>query len=294
MKDLALNKKTRMGSSLLLQGLPSVYIQASEIILIVTGLLLGFMEFKNINFNYSKFNRQGSSSPQISSRTGMLIFYAPAFLVACFYLFCKLGWPHASILLQKLGFLQLSITWQLQMEASTRLLVLTVAVALHFFKRVVEVLFIHRYSGRIAIGTAIFISFVYSFEAVSFFYVMQISEGSPLPTMDLMPLGILLFVIGMGGNLYHHYLLSRLRKDGKKGYSIPHGGLFEFVVCPHYLFEIIDFVGLAFISQTSFGFCTATMIFLYLLGRSLSTRAWYVKKFEGFPSDRKALIPFVI
>ena len=157
-----------------------------------------------------------------------------------------------------------------------------------------QVLFIHRYSGRIAIDTAIFISFVYSLEAVSFFYVMQRSEGLPSPTVDLMSLGILLFVTGMGGNLYHHYLLSRLRKDGEKGYSIPQGGLFEFVICPHYLFEIIDFVGLAFISQTSFGFCTVTMIFLYLLGRSLSTRAWYLKKFEGFPSNRKALIPFVI
>ena len=113
-----------------------------------------------------------------------------------------------------------------------------------------QVLFIHRYSGRIAIDTAIFISFVYSLEAVSFFYVMQRSEGLPSPTVDLMPLGILLFVTGMGGNLYHHYLLSRLRKDGEKGYSIPQGGLFEFVVCPHYLFKIIDFVGLEFISQT--------------------------------------------
>lgn len=283
-----------MGSLLLLQSPPSVFIQASEIILIVSGLLLGFMEFKNINLNYSKFNRRGSPSPQLSSTIGMLIFYTPAFLIASFYLFCKLGSPHASILLQKLGFLHLSIKWNIQMEGSTRLLVLTVAIALHFFKRVIEVLFIHRYSGGIGVDTAMLISFIYSLEAVSFFYAMEISEGLPLPTIDLMPLGILLFIIGMLGNLYHHYLLSRLRKDGEKGYSIPHGGLFEFVVCPHYLFEIIDFVGLAFISQTSFGFCTVTMIFLYLLGRSLSTRTWYVKKFEGFPSHRKALIPYLI
>jgi hypothetical protein len=76
------------------------------------------------------------------------------------------------------------------MEASTRLLVLTVAMALHFFKRVVEVLFIHRYSGGIGVDTAMFISLIYSLEAVSFFYVMELSEGLPLPTIDLMPLGI--------------------------------------------------------------------------------------------------------
>lgn len=282
-----------MGSSLF-QNPPSVYIQGLEIIQIVTGLVLGFTECKDImHLKYSKFN-QGSPSVQISSRTGMLLLYAPACLIATFFLFCKLDWPHASILLQKSGLLQLSTTWQLQAETGIRLLVLTVAVALHFFKRVVEVLFIHHYSGGMAIDSAILISFMYSFLAASFLYVMQISERLASPSMNLMPLGILLFIIGMSGNLYHHYLLSRLRKDGAKGYCIPQGGLFGFVVCPHYLFEIIDFVGLAFISQTAFGFCIVTTVSLYLLGRSLSTRAWYMKKFEGFPSHRKALIPLLI
>lgn len=261
---------------------------------IVTGLVLGFTEYKEImHLKYSKFS-QGSPSVQISSRTGMLLLYAPACLIATFFLFCKLDWPHASILLQKSGLLQFPMTWQLQTEAGIHLLVLTVAVALHFFKRVVEVLFIHRYSGGMAIDTAILVSFGYSFSAASFLYVMQISESLASPSMNLMPLGILLFIIGMSGNLYHHYLLSRLRKDGAKGYRIPQGGLFEFVVCPHYLFEIIDFVGLAFISQTAFGFFIVSPVSLYLLGRSLSTRAWYMKKFEGFPSHRKALIPFLI
>lgn len=278
----------------LFQNPPSLYIQGLEIIQLVTGLVLGFTECKDImHLKYSKFN-QGSPSAQVSSRTGMLMLYSPACLIASFFLFCKLDWPHASILLHKSGLLQLSIISQLHTEASIRLLVLTVAVALHFSKRVIEVLFIHRYSGGMAIDSVVLISFIYSFLAACLLYVMQISESLPSPSMNLMPLGILLFIVGMSGNLYHHYLLSRLRKDGAKGYRIPQGGLFEFVVCPHYLFEIIDFVGLAFISQTALGFCTATTVSLYLLGRSLSTREWYVKKFEGFPSHRKALIPFLI
>jgi len=278
----------------LFQNPPSLYIQGLEIIQLVTGLVLGFTECKDImHLKYSKFN-QGSPSAQVSSRTGMLMLYSPACLIASFFLFCKLDWPHASILLHKSGLLQLSIISQLHTEASIRLIVLTVAVALHFSKRVIEVLFIHRYSGGMAIDSVVLISFIYSFLAACLLYVMQISESLPSPSMNLMPLGILLFIVGMSGNLYHHYLLSRLRKDGAKGYRIPQGGLFEFVVCPHYLFEIIDFVGLAFISQTAFGFCTATTVSLYLLGRSLSTREWYVKKFEGFPSHRKALIPFLI
>lgn len=283
-----------MGHNFLFQNPPSPYIQGLEILQLLTGAVLGFTECKNImHLKYSKFNK-GSPSAQVSSKTGMLILYAPAFLIASFFLFCKLDWPNASILLYKSGLLQLSITWQLHTQAGIRLLVLTVAVALHFFKRVVEVLFVHRYSGGMAIDSVILISFIYSFFATCLIYVMQISEGLPSPSMNLMPLGLFLFIVGMSGNLYHHYLLSRLRKDGAKGYSIPQGGLFEFVVCPHYLFEIIDFVGLAVISQTALGFCTAITVSLYLLGRSLSTKAWYVKKFEGFPSSRKALIPFLL
>jgi len=208
----------------LFQNPPSLYIQGLEIIQLVTGLVLGFTECKDImHLKYSKFN-QGSPSAQVSSRTGMLMLYSPACLIASFFLFCKLDWPHASILLHKSGLLQLSIISQLHTEASIRLLVLTVAVALHFSKRVIEVLFIHRYSGGMAIDYVVLISFIYSFLAACLLYVMQISESLPSPSMNLMPLGILLFIVGMSGNLYHHYLLSRLRKDGAKGYRIPHEG----------------------------------------------------------------------
>ena len=143
-------------------------------------------------------------------------------------------------------------------------------------------------------STTIIVSSLYSFSAANLLYATQICEGLPLPSVDLMPLGLVLFVVGISGNLYHHYLLSGLRKKGEKGYMLPKGGLFDYVVCPHYLFEIIGFLGIAFISQTVFGFSLLSFVFLYLLGRSLSTRELYVKKFEGFPSHRKALIPFII
>eukprot|EP01018_Ginkgo_biloba_P024572 Gb_15500 [translate_table: standard] len=285
-----------MDSLLLFQTPHSLYTKGLQIGQILTGVIYGLMEVKEIHLKYSKFaeSNQRSPSAQLSSRTGMLFFYAPAFVIACFFLFCKLEWPIASILLQKLGLLQLSITLHLHKEAGIRLLILTGAIAIHFFKRILEVLFIHRYSGEIAIDTAIFVSFFYGFTSTNLLYALQMSEGLRPPSLNLIPSGVILFIIGMGGNFYHHYLLSRLRKDGEKGYRVPQGGLFRLVVCPHYLFEIIDFVGLAFISQTPYSFCTVTSVFLYLLGRSLSTRAWYMKKFEGFPRHRKALIPFII
>ncbi|GLJ18423.1 hypothetical protein SUGI_0326470 [Cryptomeria japonica] len=273
---------------------PSLYIQVLEKVVLVSGIVMGFMELKGIHLKYSKFNQGSSSGVQLSSRTAMLIFYLPSFLIAVFFLFCKLLWVNASILLEKLGLLQISISLQLHQDAGLRFIILATAVALHFLKRVFEVLFIHQYSGGITMSTTVIVSFLYSFSSANLLYAMQISEGLTSPSVDLMPLGLVLFVVGISGNLYHHYLLSGLRKKGEKGYVLPKGGLFEFVVCPHYLFEIIGFLGIAFISQTAFGFCQFSFVFLYLLARSLSTREWYVKKFEGFPSHRKALVPFII
>ena len=57
----------------------------------------------------------------------------------------------------------------------------------------------------------------------------------------------------MIGNLYHHVLLRSLRSQTLQGavkqYHVPRGGLFEFVSCPHYLFEILTFVGAACMTQ---------------------------------------------
>ncbi|KAK2457163.1 3-oxo-5-alpha-steroid 4-dehydrogenase family protein [Trifolium repens] len=88
------------------------------------------------------------------------------------------------------------------------------------------------------------------------------------------------------------YLLSKLRGKGEKGYKIPKGGLFDYVICPHYLFEIIAFYGFSFISQTLYGFSFALGTTFYLLGRSYAARRWYVSKFEDFPKNVKAIIPF--
>jgi len=101
-----------------------------------------------------------------------------------------------------------------------------------------------------------------------------------------------LFLIGISGNFYHHYLLSKLRGEGEREYRIPKGGLFELVICPHYLFEIIGFLGISFISQTSYAISFTLGSIFYLMGRSYATRKWYLSKFEDFSEDVKALIPY--
>ncbi|KAM5549012.1 hypothetical protein ABKV19_000433 [Rosa sericea] len=167
--------------------------------------------------------------------------------------------------------------------------------------------FVHKYSGGMALDTAIFICLSYFTSTATMIYAqhLNITQGIREPQIDLKYPGILLFLLGISGNFYHHYLLSRMRSSSSsspsnsksnddKDYKIPRGGLFELVVCPHYLFEIIGFLGFSFISQTFYAFAFAVGTAFYLTGRSYATRRWYLSKFKHFPQNVKALIPYLL
>lgn len=158
----------------------------------------------------------------------------------------------------------------------------------------VQVLFVHRFSGQMVLDSAVVISLCYFSSTASMIYGQHLTQGLDQdPPLDLKYLGVMLFLIGVCGNFYHHYLLSKLREKGDKGYKIPRGGLFGLVICPHYLFEILTFLGVSLISQTLYAFSFTLGTILYLMGRSYATRRWYLSKFEDFPQHVKALIPYV-
>ncbi|KAM6584126.1 hypothetical protein CsatB_011128 [Cannabis sativa] len=272
---------------------PSIFLNTLSLINIPSFALGGLSELRGNNMPYSKFfitnnnnnnnvnatNLQKQSSSQekkttedvkVSSRLGMLICYTPAFLATlAFYLL----FPQESY--------------------SLRMLLLNSALALHFFKRIFEVLCVHKYSGNMGLKTAVIIGISYLTSTASMIYAQHLSQGLGEPTIDLKYIGSLLFLIGLSGNFYHHYLLSQLREKGEKKYKIPKGGLFRLVICPHYMFEIIEFLGFFFISQTLHSFSIAIGTMFYLVGRSVATRQWYLTKFEDFPQHVKALIPYL-
>ena len=156
-----------------------------------------------------------------------------------------------------------------------------------------QVKFVHRCSGNMTLETALLISSSYLFTSANLLYAQQLSESMSPPPVDLTWMGIGLFVVGIGGNFYHHCLLSRLRKQGQDEYMVPQGGFFSLVVWPHYLFEIIGWLGMAFISQTPYAFCSVLGMSIYLMGRSYATRQWYFHKMEDFPRQRKVIFPFI-
>lgn len=219
---------------------------------------------------YSKFAIETTGAKtdvhRVSGRVGMLVIYVPAlFLVGALIM------------------------------AGTASLV-NIMLAVHFGKRALETLFVHRYSGSMPLSTASTIGVYYSLVSAAIASLPSAAQEHPEATTA----GIALFAVGQLGNLYHHWLLARLRDkdtkapskdDRKRAYKIPQGGLFPLVAMPHYLFELVAWLGVATTSQHLNAFLVFTSMCSYLAGRAQATSRWNVANIPGYPAERRSLVP---
>jgi hypothetical protein len=268
--------------------LPALYCPTSTAGLAIAGvqclnLLAGLNEVASPT-PYSKFS--ASSSPlaavgsDVPSKTGMLIIYAPPAATAA----------------AALAFAP---------TVNGREVIVASLLLVHFAKRVLETLFVHKYSGSMKAATATFIGVFYSLVSL-LITTMQLAVPPALYAGAGGELGaaLALFCIGQAGNLWHHWLLADMRKPERKleasadgtvsQYTIPSGGLFDLVTMPHYLFEIIAWFGIALAAQQLNAVLVACGMTSYLSGRAIATTRWYKDKFgDKWPAQRKNLVPFV-
>ncbi|XP_026439824.1 3-oxo-5-alpha-steroid 4-dehydrogenase 1-like [Papaver somniferum] len=158
---------------------------------------------------------------------------------------------------------------------------LLLSISLRGFSRY----FVHRCSGKMTLNITIMISLSYCISTMAIIYNQHLLGSVPNPQIDLKYIGVVLFLMGIVGNFYHHCILSKLRENSDTGYKIPKGGLFGLVICPHYLFEILTFVGISVISQSLYPILYTVGTGFYLTGRSYATRKWYTSKFPSFPKS---------
>jgi hypothetical protein len=104
-------------------------------------------------------------------------------------------------------------------------------------------------------------------------------------------LGVVLFVMGAGINIFSDYQLIRLRKPGTTEYSIPQGILFQYISCPNHFGEILEWIGFAIFSWSLPGLAFAFWTFANLAPRAVAHHRWYQEHFPNYPPKRKALLP---
>ena len=105
--------------------------------------------------------------------------------------------------------------------------------------------------------------------------------------------GIILFFTGLWINWKADNILIHLRKPGETGYKIPKGWLFSLVSCPNMLGELIEWAGFAILCWNM----PAIAFFIWsaanLIPRAMAHHRWYKNKFEDYPADRKAVLPYL-
>jgi len=232
----------------------------------------GLQEASGENAGYSKFAHKDKNF-KVPTRLAMLTLYSPACLVALY------------------AMLYLSPT----SGGNGREVLVCGLVAVHFAKRILEVLFVHKYSGTMDGDIMCVITLSYTISSMIITYQQRHIDAYSGPWDDFaLWAGLNMFSIGQVGNLYHHVILANLRKeDGEQKYVLPSGGLFRFVTTPHYFFELVAWFGVACVSQQLNVLLVAAGMTSYLSGRAVATTRWYQSKFADYPAERRHLVPFL-
>jgi len=166
----------------------------------------------------------------------------------------------------------------------------------HFLKRELETLFIHKFSRPTMPLSNLFKNCIYywSFGAVI---------GYPLCSPTFTPpsevqvyVGLAIFVLSEIGNLICHLMLSNMRpSEGSQQRSIPRGFLFDFVACPNYTFEVSSWVGFSIMTQLPFAYLFTLVGFLQMADWAQKKHKQYKVTYdtEYTKLRRKAIVPFL-
>ena len=119
------------------------------------------------------------------------------------------------------------------------------------------------------------------------------------PFHEQQGLGIVL--VGTLLQFHSHFLLAQPWQKRRRtapasiSYRIPRGGGFEWVSCPHYLAEILVYVGFAvlLVEYSVWPWLPVAWVFANLTLAAGLTHGWYLHKFKTYPRHRKALIPYI-
>ena len=106
-------------------------------------------------------------------------------------------------------------------------------------------------------------------------------------------LGFIIFIIGFYINISSDNLLIKLRTN-QKGYVIPNGKLFNYVSCPNFFGEIIEWLGFAIMTLNPGSLSFLIWTICNLIPRSKAHHKWYKENFENYPKKRKAVIPYLL
>lgn len=172
----------------------------------------------------------------------------------------------------------------------------------HYIKRLLETLFVHRFSHGTMPLRNIFknCTYYWGFAAWMAYYINHPLYTPPTYGVQQVKLALAIFVICQLGNFSIHMALRDLRPAGSKTRKIPYPTknpftwLFLLVSCPNYTYEVGSWIGFAIMTQcvpvALFSLVGFTQMTIWAKGKHRS----YLKEFRDYPPLRMPIIPFLL
>lgn len=125
---------------------------------------------------------------------------------------------------------------------------------LHFIKRELETLFLHKFSANTMPAWNIFRNSFFYWVSAGLVAAYDVYAPGSLSARDRVGMldcfGLALFFNGEIANFLVHKHLAGLRKPGGTEKGIPHCIGSNLVTCPNYMFEVISWIGVILISRS--------------------------------------------
>ena len=166
---------------------------------------------------------------------------------------------------------------------------------IHFTRRLIEILCIYMARKPVLYGQVIMSLSVRIIFGFCVGWSINYHLHYEPPAGGLIVVGVLIFVVGEVGNCLSHIHLMRSAKQK----TIALGGIFNYVSRPHYLFEILSWLGFALTSFTLpsllFFLLNTTVLLIRGYRRHAKYRELDMKqeKDTTYCRKRKAIIPFL-
>jgi len=169
---------------------------------------------------------------------------------------------------------------------------------LHYFNR--SFIYTFRMSNKstpVSIGLASF-AFCFTFVNgynISKYLTIQVELEESWKYSFQFITGVAVWFIGFVINNHSDHILLNLRKPGETGYKIPRGGVFELVSGANFFGEIVEWWGLVVASNFQLPIVCFAISTTFTIGcRACSHHRFYLEKFDDYPKNRKAWIPFIL
>jgi 3-oxo-5-alpha-steroid 4-dehydrogenase 3 len=181
------------------------------------------------------------------------------------------------------------------------LLVLSL-LSLQCFRRLYECVYVNQPSKSTMNITHYIVGFAHYFCAGTgvLCEAAEFSPSGPAPAAGLSPLAALpltlAFLWAWHQQLAAHRTFAQLKVAHPTKHSVPHGGLFALVSCPHYTMEMVLYTVLMLVLGP--GHSTCLLVWAWVIVNQaiagLMSHRWYRATFRDYPAGRRAVIPYLL